>query len=94
MTVRLEGLLVCTTDAEAAAVVRELPRHVALTRAEPGCVLFEVVRTEDVLVWRVSEEFADAPAFRAHQVRAADSAWAEATAGIERRYVVDGLEGV
>jgi len=85
-TVHLSGYLVCGTEAEAATVARHLPRHVALTRAEEGCVRFEVTRTEDPLVWRVEEQFRDDAAFRAHQQRARDSEWGVATAGIERRY--------
>lgn len=90
-TVRLTGQLLCTSDEEVARVVARLPAHVRLTRAEPGCLSFAVVQTEDPLVWQVDEEFADAAAFRAHQERGAASAWARETAGIERVYTVTGL---
>ncbi|WP_210414576.1 putative quinol monooxygenase [Microlunatus elymi] len=91
-TVRLIGTLVCRTAEESAVVTDQLPRHVALTRAEPGCDEFEVTPTEDPLVWRVEERFSDADAFRAHQARVAASAWGQATAGIERRYQISGRE--
>jgi hypothetical protein len=42
------------------------------------------------LVWQVEERFRDADAFRAHQERVRASEWGHATAGIERRYTVEG----
>jgi peptide-methionine (S)-S-oxide reductase len=88
----LTGRLVCTTADEAERVRRHLPAHVALTRAEPGCLAFDVEPTDDPLVWSVSERFVDRAAFDAHQERVTGSAWAEATAGITRDYVVSERE--
>jgi quinol monooxygenase YgiN len=88
--VRLTGLLICETTEQAQVVVDHLPLHVELTRAEPGCISFEVTRAADPLVWQVSELFQDAVSFAAHQQRVAASEWGRATAGIERRYEVDG----
>lgn len=90
--VRLSGQLICTDQAQVELVHAQLPLHVALTRAESGCLAFDVVQTANPLVWQVDERFADATAFRAHQQRVASSEWGRATAGIERDYVVDGLE--
>ncbi|WP_265521143.1 putative quinol monooxygenase [Oerskovia flava] len=90
--VRLTGQLVCADDGEAAVVRRHLPQHVALTRAEPGCLSFEVTPAEEPLVWHVEERFVDAGAFAAHQRRVAASEWGRATAGIERRYTIDGMD--
>lgn len=84
--VRLSGQLICTGDQETAIVAQHLPLHQHLTRAEPGCLTFEVQQTDDPHVWQVDEEFADDAAFAAHQERAANSEWGRATAGIERRY--------
>jgi quinol monooxygenase YgiN len=89
-TVRLTGLLICETPEQARIVVDQLPLHVELTRSEPGCVTFEVTQTENPLVWQVDELFQDAVSFAAHQQRVAASEWGRATAGIERRYEVDG----
>lgn len=86
--ITLTGRLLCTTAEEAARVRAHLPAHIALTRAEPGCLSFEVTPTADPLVWQVSERFTDRPAFHAHQTRAAASPWARATAGIRRDYTV------
>jgi hydroxyethylthiazole kinase-like uncharacterized protein yjeF len=89
--VELHGELVCTDEEQAAIVREQLPRHLELTRAEPGCTSFTVTPTSDPLVWRVEESFRDAAAFRAHQDRAAASDWGRTTQGIERRYTVTGL---
>ncbi|KRA23832.1 antibiotic biosynthesis monooxygenase [Microbacterium sp. Root61] len=90
--VRLSGQLVCDSAAQVAIVVRQLPLHILSTRAEDGCLSFEVAPTDDPLVWQVAERFRDATAFRAHQQRAATSDWGRETAGIERRYTVDGID--
>ena len=84
--VRLTGRLICATDAECAIVRHYLPEHIRLTRAEPGCLSFEVVQTGNPLIWSVEERFVDQPAFDAHQARTKDSAWARETAMIRRDY--------
>ncbi len=88
--ITLSGSLRCADETEAALVRAHLPAHLALTRAEPGCLAFDVDPTDDPLVWRVEERFTDEPAFDAHQRRVAASAWGAATVGIERRYEIHG----
>ena len=87
--VRLSGWLVCATEAEAGGVRAHLPDHLALTRAEPGCLSFQVTEAGP-LTWRVEERFRDGAAFDAHQARTRASAWYAATAGIRRQYQVEG----
>jgi quinol monooxygenase YgiN len=89
--VRLTGRLVCRNQDEAQLVIGLLPQHIALTRAEPGCVSFEVAPTVDPLIWQVDECFEDEVVFTAHQDRAAGSLWGRMTAGIERQYSIQGL---
>ena len=89
--VRLRGQLICTDMTQVELVRTHLPLHIALTRAESGCLAFEVVQTTNPLVWRVEERFTDETAFRAHQQRVASSEWGRATTGIERDYAVEGL---
>ncbi|QIN28799.1 putative quinol monooxygenase [Brevibacterium luteolum] len=91
--VELTGRLLCADPDEAAAVRRHLPEHVALTRAEPGCLRFAVEPTEDPLIWTVSELFVDRAAFEEHQLRVRSSPWFEATSEIARDYVVETLSG-
>ena len=90
-SVRLRGQLICHDDRDAALVAKHLPLHAELSRAEDGCISFEVSPTEDPLVWKVDEVFADAAAFMTHQNRVTDSEWGRATAAIERRYVTEGV---
>ena len=84
--IRLRGQLICMTDDEARAVRTHLPDHIALTRAEPGCLTFDVAETDDPLVWEVMEAFRDRASFDAHQARTRDSAWFAATRGILRDF--------
>jgi len=88
--VTLSGELRCADEDEAALVRAFLPEHVARTRAEPGCLSFDVDPTADALTWRVDERFIDEAAFDAHQRRVAASVWGSATAGIARAYVIRG----
>lgn len=91
--VHVSGRLVCESEAEAARVTQHLPGHIELTRAEPGCLSFEVTATDEDGVWNVDERFVDAAAFYAHQQRAAQSTWGQSTVGITREYTVTGLDG-
>lgn len=77
------------TDAIRAA----LPEHIRLTRAEPGCLRFDVTENPDVPGrFDVAEAFADKAAFEAHQSRAAASDWGRISAGLTRSYRIEGLE--
>ncbi len=87
--VRLTGFLLCRTPEEADRVAALLPEHTRLTRAEPGCLRFEVWRSQaDPCRFAVSECFRDRAAFEAHRARAATTIWARATRGIPRDYVI------
>ncbi|WP_338723713.1 antibiotic biosynthesis monooxygenase [Devosia sp. XK-2] len=86
--VRLSGTLICASQDECEIVRRHLAEHVRLTREEPGCLSFEVTQTEDPLIWRVEELFADQAAFDAHQVRTKASEWANKTMFIRRDYAI------
>lgn len=69
-----------------------LAEHVRLTRAEPGCLCFDV--TEDPEIpgrFNLYEEFVDPDAFRVHQRRSAASAWGRISVDFIRRYTVTGL---
>jgi quinol monooxygenase YgiN len=89
--IHLTGWLVCTTDEQARVVTLRLPDHIRLTRAEAGCISFDVTETADPLIWSVEERFEDQQVLELHQARVASSPWGGATAGIERRYSVEGL---
>lgn len=86
--IELTGSLICKDDGEAAIVRQFLPRHIELSRAEPGCLRFNVTQSRDPLVWRVSEQFTDRASFDAHQERVKASEWGRATAHIQRDYFI------
>lgn len=86
--VRLSGHIFCTNVQDLAALRAHLPEHLRLSRAEPGCLSFEVRQTADPLVWSVEESFADEAAFDAHQARTRASLWFAATAHLRRVYSV------
>ena len=85
-TVNLDGHIDVPAD-RLADVTAALPDHIALTRAEPGCLRFDVTANPETPGrFDVSEAFADQAAFEAHQARAKTSVWAEITAGLPRNY--------
>jgi len=72
-----------------AAVTAALPHHIALTRAEPGCIAFSVTPSlDDPTRFTVAETFRDQASFDAYQRRTASSAWARITEGLPRHYTI------
>ena len=87
--ISLSGFLLCRSLEEADRVSELLPEHIRLTRAEAGCLRFEVFRSQsDPVRFAVREVFRDRAAFEAHQARAASTVWAKATKGIPRDYKI------
>nr|WP_245897853.1 putative quinol monooxygenase [Pseudoprimorskyibacter insulae] len=77
-----------TCPPESAPAVRAaLPDHIRLTRAEPGCIRFDVTETAPG-VFTVEELFTDQAAFDAHQSRTRASAWFAVTQDFPRDYSV------
>lgn len=71
------------------SVMAALPTHIALTRAEDGCISFEVTASKDVANrLMVAEVFTDRSSFDRHQTRTKASPWFETTQGIPREYDV------
>ncbi|WP_322890733.1 MULTISPECIES: putative quinol monooxygenase [unclassified Yoonia] len=89
--IRLSGQLICADAQQAAIVVAHLPEHIRLSRAEAGCLHFDVTPTDDPLVWQVDETFTDQAAFDLHQQRTRASEWWTATAAIRREFRVLGV---
>ncbi|KAA3498073.1 antibiotic biosynthesis monooxygenase [Rhizobium rhizogenes] len=86
--VRLSGFLRCASVEDIQLVETHLPAHLRLTRAEPGCISFDVTQADDPLIWRVEELFVDRAAFDFHQQRTRASEWFTATAAILRDYEI------
>lgn len=87
--IRLRGQMVCMTAEEHSAVLAHIGDHIALTRAEPGCLSFDISPTDDPFTFEVMEAFRDRAAFDAHQARTRDSAWFTATRGILRDFRIE-----
>lgn len=89
--IRLTGYIDIPQD-RYEAVAAALPDHIALTRAEPGNLTFEVTENPDIPYrFDVAETFVDQAAFEFHQTRAASSQWAEITKGIPRHFKVEDI---
>lgn len=86
--IRLSGYI-DVPEARRAAIEAALPFHVAATRAEAGCLDFQVAPDPATPGrYRVEERFTDRAAFEAHQARARASEWGRLSAGIARHYEV------
>lgn len=88
--ITVTGTLTCANGEEADIVRTCLPDHIRLSRAEPGCLSFNVIPTGDPLVWRLDESFVNREAFDAHQARTRASAWYKATAHMRRDFRISG----
>ena len=87
-TIRLSGKLICASQQDIETVKQYLPEHIRLTKAELGCLAFDVTQTSDPMVWLVEECFINQPAFEQHQQRTRSSDWWQATAKIKREYEI------
>ncbi|WP_226621259.1 putative quinol monooxygenase [Alloyangia pacifica] len=72
------------------AVRAAMDEHIRLSRAEAGCLFFELRETEPG-VFEVSELFQNRAAFDAHQDRTRASAWFKITGDLPRDYDVADL---
>lgn len=90
--VTLEGKI-RVPQAQREATAQALVEHVTLTRAEAGCLSFDVAPDPvDPEYFTVRETFLGPDDFAAHQSRAANSAWGALTKDFERQYEVVGLD--
>lgn len=79
--ISLSGHITCADPAQLMTLLMHVEAHVAASRAEPGCLHFEITQTDDPMVWRVEGLFHDIRALEAHRERSAASPWSTATAG-------------
>jgi quinol monooxygenase YgiN len=71
------------------AVTTAVVNHIALTRAEAGCISFKVTPCPDVKGrFLVNETFIDQAAFDRHQTRTKASPWAKISEGLPREYTI------
>ena len=79
--------------AELETVTAALEVHKKLTRAEPGCLKFNIRPDRDILGrYTVYEKFASQDAFDAHQERVKASEWGRISANVERHYEIAEIE--
>ena len=84
----LDGYIV-VPDADLSAVIDELPRHIELTRAEQGCIAFDVIQDKQSRYkFTVYEKFSSREAFEFHQHRVRSSAWGLVAKNVERYYKI------
>ncbi|WBU52329.1 putative quinol monooxygenase [Paracoccus sp. SCSIO 75233] len=82
--IALSGRLICVDSSQLLIVLSHLSDHIAASRAEPGCLFFDIAQTDDPLIWQVEELYEDEAALKAHKARTAASIWAEKTAALTR----------
>ena len=76
-------------SADLNAVKDELSTHIALTRQEDGCLVFEVSQDpENINKFSVYEEFTNRESFSNHQDRVGKSKWGAVTVNVERHYEI------
>lgn len=84
--VLLTGTMTCDPD-EIANVLALMPDHIRLSRAEPGCLQFDLWQDEvRPTEFHVTEVFRDARAFEAHQDRTHASDWFRVTHHMARDF--------
>lgn len=90
--VTLSGYIV-VMGSELASVRDALPIHIETTRAEQGCIVFNVEEhATETGRFEVYEEFKTSDAFRYHQKRVRESDWGVVTKNVARHYTVEGLD--
>lgn len=82
----LRGRLICADMGEMLLAMNLLPDHIAASRAEPGCLRFDIAQGEDPLIWELNELFTGDEAFAAHQARTKLSRWGRDSAAIRRDF--------
>ncbi len=84
----LKGYMVVPRP-DLAVVLAALPEHIERTRAEEGCLFFDVTQdSDDETKFHVHEEFRSEADFDLHQRRTQASRWAETTKNAARHYRV------
>lgn len=84
--VRLTGTIVIPEN-QHDLLVPLLEQHIALTRAEAGCLHFDVTQdTQNPEIFHVRELFTDAAAFAAHQENGATRPWGPASKDLIRDF--------
>lgn len=88
----LSGSILVAID-ELESIRKSLPLHIAQTRSEPGCIVFEVEESRKELGrFEVYEEFDSKAAFERHHRRVRDSQWGVVSKNVIRNYAIKEIE--
>jgi len=88
----LSGYII-VLESELASIQSALPLHIKHTRAEKGCIVFNVEEHPTELGrFDVYEEFQDSNAFKYHQNRVRKSDWGAITKNVIRYYSIEGFD--
>jgi len=88
LKVILQGHIIVLDD-DLDTVTAALDSHIELTRAEQGCLIFNVtVDEKNQTKFNVYEEFVNQAAFDKHQLRVKQSNWGRVTTQVERHYLI------
>lgn len=87
-TVVLKGFIIIP-DKNRQQILSALDEHIRLSRAEAGCLKFEITPDDNCpdKYW-VDEAFVDRAAFEYHQERVRSSHWGKFSGDVERHYEV------
>ncbi len=70
-------------------IAQALPRHIELSRQEPGCLRFDIEADEQIAGrYHIHEVFKTPADFKAHQNRCDTSPWAAAIKGLDGCYLI------
>lgn len=87
--VHVTGFLICRSLEESDRAAAALPEHTRLSRDEPGCLKFEVIRSAvDPCRFALQETFRSPEDFDVHQARTRASDWWTATQHIPREFKI------
>jgi len=88
----LKGYVIVPDD-DLDAINEALPAHIVNTRAEDGCLLFNVTQDENQKNrFNVHEEFINKESFSNHQDRVKHSEWGNVSANLEKHYHINQIE--
>ena len=77
-------------DADIEMVQTFAPEHIRLSRAEKGCLKFELWQDADnPNIFRLDEAFKDRAAFEVHSARAKASEWGQVSAHLTRHFTIE-----
>ncbi len=80
----ISGTITCEPD-DLEMLAKEVKGHIALTRAEAGCISFDITQSAPgACEFVISERFTDRAAFDAHTTRTRASDWWTKTQHIPR----------